>query len=384
MKKYISKTMLGALICGAAGFVQAENIDVAFVVSEEVVENHGREWVDTEIERAMSLSNEALGMADLSYQRVVKMVHIEPANGTVTTAARGSQGAYGGIRVACDTLTSEFDYIDNVVWLVPEANGSYKGNAGRCYKNGTVDDGIGKRIAVVATASWSYDADIGAVIAHELGHVDNLSHVEADAYLAETGHTTLMSTSLKPGLSGPLLSPGDVAKLKETDLVNNTWDNFFSWPAAEATDPDSTVSLELVDGASGNSFELMLKLDSPLSEAVSVEFYTQGVTAVVGQDYDEHVARYVFLPGETEKSVDVTLHANTERDSDRTLVLGIRYGDGVNASQTLTTTLAKVDAKPGDGDDGGGETAPSGGSGGGSLGWLASLFLVLATRFRRQ
>lgn len=378
MKKLVKK--IGVLSVCASSFsafaVETDNIiDVTFVVDQEVVESFGREWVDQQILKGMKLSNQTLEMAQLPYVRKVNKVIIEPANGVVATATRGNQGALGGVQAGCETITSEFDYTDNIVWLVPES-GNYNrmGNAGTCYRDNDIDQGVGKRNAVVSMGPYGYDHDIGVIIAHELGHADGLPHTHADAYEQKTGHRTLMSSSTLNNLTGPLISPNDVTALKAVDAGNDEWMNFFTWPAPVAPVVDDMATLEVNEDDVADSFEVFVNLPKAMDESVSVEFYTESVTAIADTDYEQHVQRYMFLAGETRKSIEVNLLNNSSRYEDRILNVGIRYGEGVNTQETkLSVTVAKVADEP---DQGSGSTGGSS-SGGGSLGIFSSLMLLL-------
>lgn len=354
-----------------------EVIDVTFVVDQEIVEEQGREWVDKQIETAIKLSNQTLELASLPYVRQVNKVIIEPANGVVATATRGVQGALGGVKAGCDTLDEEFNHTDNVVWLVPES-GNYDrmGNAGTCYKNNDIDQGIGKRNAVVSMGPYGYNADVGVIVAHELGHVDGLPHTHADAYENETGHRTLMSSSTLENFTGPLISPNDVNALKQVNSTNDEWMNYFSWPSASAPKVSDKATLEVNEDNTASSFEVFMNLSSALDHDVSVEFFTESNTAIAGKDYVEHVQRYTFLAGETRKSIDIELLNNSTRYEDRNFNIGIRYGEGVNPQEEmLSVTVAKSAEQPSN-------SGSSGGSGG-SLGIFASLMLILVA-FRKK
>lgn len=381
MKKIGGLTVCALLTGTAVASESLEVIDVTFVVDQEIVDSRGREWVDQQIETAMDLSNQTLELASLPYVRQVNKVIIEPANGVVSTATRGIQGALGGVQAGCDTLTADFEYTDNVVWLVPESgNYARMGNAGTCYRDDDVDQGVGKRNAVVAMGPYAYNADIGVIVAHELGHVDGLSHDDADSYEEETGHRTLMSSSTLENFTGSLLSPNDVSTLIEVSATNDTWMNYFSWPSPMAPTVNDFATLELNEDNVASSFEVFINLSDALDNEVSVELFTEAVTAEAGADYEEHVQRYTFLAGETSKSVDITLLSNSTRYEDRTFNVGIRYGEGVNTQEEkLSVTVAKSAEEPSEETSDGNSSGGSGGSFG-----IFSILMLMLVAYRRK
>ncbi|ENN6469968.1 SVAGG family GlyGly-CTERM protein [Vibrio vulnificus] len=363
--------------------VHSDVIDTVFMVDQEVVDKFGREKVDLVIAKAIGLSNQTLDLAGLPYYREVKNVVTVPANGEVSSATRGFQGAYGGNKRTCDHLTAEHDFIDNVVWLVPESGSSIIGNARSCYKGDNVDNGIGKYVSVVAMelVGRPYSADVSEVIAHELGHFDGMSHRYADEHLAATGVTTLMCSNIKDGLGDLLLTNGDIMSMQDAAMNNDTWHNLFSWSAPDGPEPTGTVTLEFNESEDVQQFELLLRLNAVHMEDVSVEFYTQADDAIVNEDYVEKVERVTFYAGETEKRKALEIKANEHRTQERQFMVGVRYGDGVNAAQSLPITLDAVPTAPVLPDTG---VPNSGGGGsGGSIGWLSLWLLYNVRRFRK-
>ena len=71
------------------------------------------------------------------------------------------------------------------------------------------------------------------------------------------------------------------------------------------TEGDEGVSKEMV---------FVLKLDRPSSRIVGVDFKTESLTALPGKDYESKVKRVVFMPGEVEKSVKVTVTGDDKKE----------------------------------------------------------------------
>lgn len=71
--------------------------------------------------------------------------------------------------------------------------------------------------------------------------------------------------------------------------------------------------MPILEGSSYASF--LIRLSQSPTEAVSVEWKTEAVTAVPGQDYADAAGTVTFNPGETEKTVQVLVYGRAPGDT---------------------------------------------------------------------
>lgn len=392
-KKKLSlvSVLLAAPLMLAAPICSADTIDVGVVVDKKVVETNGREWVDAHLAVALKTSNAVLDFAGLDHRRVIRNVIEVDENNAVSIATLGSSGALGGANAVCDEVLgdSRFDNMDNILWIVPESgNSSRIGNTSYCISTD-------HHVAVVAT---NYNGNLGHLIAHEFGHNDGLKHDAADEVYANTGEVLLMSNYLSYGLGDSLLSNQDVTELQQGNLVADGWPKLFSEPRPNWPSAIGTLTLDLngssIDTELGVA-EFTLKLDGPLSEDSSFEFFTQEITAKPSIDYQEHVTRYDLLAGQDEIIVNVDLITTAERYDEKTFNVGVRYGDVITTDDSTMVKLAANSTSGdtgtdtdtgtgGNGDSDSSSSTSSGGSGGGSMNWFALLFLVGIGALRKK
>lgn len=366
LHKQIQKTIVPVMLLLCANAANASQaIDVAFVVDEAIIADKGREWVDSKIEKAISLSNQTLSLAGLDYSRQVKMVFTESPGGQVSNATSGAGGALSGATEACNIIDEpKYQYYDNVVWLVP-----YSGDSSRA-GNQMYCASTDQHIAVASVGNGNI---VHELIAHEIGHMDNMSHTAGDAHYDQTGEVTLMSSYSYLGVGTTLLTAGDILDMQNAHAVANSWPKYYDQCAPSAPVPTGVISMvpesTSVNVNSGTA-SFKFSLDAPLAQDVSVEFYTKGISASAGVDYSESVKRITLFAGETESTEEVSLITNAKRYSDKTFDVGVRYGEDVNASDSVRVTLAKN------------ATPSEGGGGGGSLGFWG--LIALSTLMLRR
>lgn len=384
--KINSFSVLSFMVAMLPTLSSADTIDVGVVLDQNVINAHGREWVDQQLKTALKTSNAVLTFSGVDHRREIRNVITVDENNPVATATLGSGGALSGAKAVCEVIkdNERFAHFDNVLWLVPESGNSNRiGNTSYCI------DGD-HNVAVVAL---NYPGNVGHLIAHEFGHHDGLKHSSADEVYAQTGEVRLMSNYLYQGLSNEsnLVTDDDVATLIYSDTVANDWPKMFSHPRPDWPSPIGTASFDVqstrVDIESG-TVELMLKLDKPLSEKSSIEFYTEEVTAKPKVDYKENITRLDFLAGQNEVAVEVELVADAKRYESKNFLVGVRYGDVITGNQTMSLEL---DANANQGEiDLPTPTAPdiggSSGGSGGSLNWFVIVVMMLTTtsRLRRK
>ncbi len=378
MKFKAVKLMAFATSLSLVGVAQAsQEIGVAVVVDEGLRQSLGREWVDMHIAHAMALSNRALQIAGLDYQRVDRMVYESESGNDVSVASLGGTGALAGVQAGCEELESgKYSQYDNVVWIVPDTgNVARLGNQMYCQETG--------QHAIVASASIG--SLLGQLVAHELGHADGLTHEYANAAFEERGVKLLMNETIMNDISYEMLAEGDVSRMRLADAGElDDGVKYFSEPRPELPAPLGTVDIvaesTTIDFEAGTA-EFVFELSEPMEQDASVEFYTESVTASAGEDYEENVQRIYFYAGQTEAAESITLHTDATRSVEEVFKVGIRYGDvvGVSENSELEITLAVNESNSGgsDGDAGGS-------SGGGSSGPAIMLAMGLLGLFQMR
>jgi hypothetical protein len=341
-------------------------VDIAYGVDEAIIAKHGREWVDNHIDKSIALSNQTFALAGLDYERVVKTVIEIGENHPVSIAAAGSLGARAGLDEMCEHLEPGlFQYFDNVVWLVPiSGNTGIVGNAGFCLDSA-------QRVAVV---SMGNNNNYSELLAHEVGHMDGMGHYYGDLYYAETGEATLMSSYSYRGVGSKLLVAGEIVEMQTAHDNKYFWPYYFDQNAPSAPDGIGTVNLSPEDTTfdiDTGKVTFTLMLDEPLNEDVSIEFYTRGIEAKPGIDYVEKINRITFYAGETKKEVSVSMIKSAKRTETKSFDIGVRYGDLVNAFDSMNIELV-ANAE-----------SSEGGSNGGSLGGGTLLLMLLGLGYRR-
>ena len=70
------------------------------------------------------------------------------------------------------------------------------------------------------------------------------------------------------------------------------------------------------ENESNSIFEFTIKLDSPNTEVVTVDYYTEDISASEGEDYISSNGTVMFGPGEVEKMISVEIVVDTYLESD--------------------------------------------------------------------
>ncbi|MBT6174894.1 MAG: family 16 glycosylhydrolase [Flavobacteriales bacterium] len=70
------------------------------------------------------------------------------------------------------------------------------------------------------------------------------------------------------------------------------------------------------ENESNVDFEFTVKLDTPNIDVVTVDYYTEDISAIEGEDYISSNGTLVFSPGEVEKIISVTIIVDTYLESD--------------------------------------------------------------------
>ena len=118
--------------------------------------------------------------------------------------------------------------------------------------------------------------------------------------------------------------------------------------------PVVTVSKNLAidEGDSGlTDFPITLKLSSPATDTLTIQYQTIAVDAKAGSDFISTSGTVTFLAGDTSQTILLSIHGDeeTESDEDFTLSLtdpqGMRFSSGL-PSQEITLLIQDDDAEP--------------------------------------
>jgi Calx-beta domain-containing protein/hemolysin type calcium-binding protein len=115
--------------------------------------------------------------------------------------------------------------------------------------------------------------------------------------------------------------------------------------------PKGVVSVADAKVTEGNSGPTVLSFPVTLAKGVprpvTVSFATADGTATAGSDYAAATGNVTFNPGDTSKTIDVTVNGDTTFEPDETLTVGLSAPvNGVLARATATGTITNDDAAP--------------------------------------
>jgi parallel beta-helix repeat protein len=119
---------------------------------------------------------------------------------------------------------------------------------------------------------------------------------------------------------------------------------------ASAPPPTSTFSFAqptYTVAESGGAFTVTLLRTGDTSAAAAVRFRTENGTALAGPDYTAASGVLSFAPGETSKTITVTIANDAVEEADKTLTISLSApaGAGLGATPAATLTIRDDDAK---------------------------------------
>ena len=133
-------------------------------------------------------------------------------------------------------------------------------------------------------------------------------------------------------------SPGHTTASPANYMLNGTSLNGGDTPA---------VSINNVIGSEGNSgvtpFKFTVSLSSASTQAITVDYATANGTAQAGSDYQAAAGTLTFAPGETSKSVTVSVLGDTTVENDETFTLTLSNPVNATLSIALGTGTIKND-----------------------------------------
>lgn len=105
-------------------------------------------------------------------------------------------------------------------------------------------------------------------------------------------------------------------------------------------------SLSIREPSSTKNVVLLVELDRPAETRATVRYSTVDRTATAGSDYHTRSGRITFSPGQTRKSVVVTLIGDAHHEADETLAIVFDDPVGMVADNEATITIQDDDPVP--------------------------------------
>src|SRR6185312_2567553 len=135
--------------------------------------------------------------------------------------------------------------------------------------------------------------------------------------------------------------PNETLTLRLANPVNATLATASATGTISNDDPVPTVAVSSPSVAEGNSgtasLTFTVALSNPSSQATVVNYATADGTATAGSDYAATSGALTFAPGETSKTVTVSVTGDRTYEPDETLTLGVTDTGG-NALASGTGT----------------------------------------------
>src|SRR5439155_1028428 len=190
-------------------------------------------------------------------------------------------------------------------------------------------------------------------------------------YATNDGTATIADSDYAPASGTLTFDPGQTAKTVDVTVNGDTKhesDETFTLDLSNAsnanllddsglgtiTDDDATPTISIANATvtEGNVGDTTLSFDVTLSVVsvgtVTVDYATaNGSATVANGDYDAASGTLTFDPGQTAKTVDVTVHGDTTYEADETLTAGLSTPVGATiADDAGTGTITNDDAAP--------------------------------------
>src|SRR5262249_20153957 len=94
------------------------------------------------------------------------------------------------------------------------------------------------------------------------------------------------------------------------------------------------------EGSFNGTQNFTVTLSQPLAQSCSVDFATSDVTATAGSDYAATSGTLTFAPGETTKTVSVTIYGDTQIENDETFRLNL--SNAVNVALGVASATGTI------------------------------------------
>jgi hypothetical protein len=176
-------------------------------------------------------------------------------------------------------------------------------------------------LAAFASSPQGSSASIHAVV-----HPDGTAMMPTGTITVTQGRTTLGAVPLDEQGRADLTPP--FAPGTHTLLVTYSGDANFA-PASTTVVVTiggagfSMEETEVAEGDERHTIEVPVTLSTPASSPVTVDFTTRDGTALAGIDYEATSGRLTFTPGQTEKTIEVTILGNTKPEAAKRFVIAL-------------------------------------------------------------
>ena len=188
---------------------------------------------------------------------------------------------------------------------------------------------------------------------------DNIAeNVKIDLYKAGTFNRTIESSTESDGnyiwTVPTTITPGSDYQIKVTSItdinvsdfsdINFTIENLPTQP--EELPKISVGNTRITEGNKNKTAKFQVTLDNPSNEIVEVNYTTANQTAKVNQDYRRKTGTLTFQPGETTKTIDVTILGDTKTEPNEKFKLQLSKPQNAELKDKVGIATITNDDKP--------------------------------------
>lgn len=177
--------------------------------------------------------------------------------------------------------------------------------------------------------NWTVEFDFAANIT-SIWDAKITSHVGNHYVITNAGWNTTLSASGSVSF-GFVASPGNT-----TARPTNLKLNGVPLDGSNVPNPSPSISIGDISMSEGNSGRsdavFKVKLSSPATSAVTVQFSTANNTAAAGSDYDASSGTLYFAAGESEKSITVKVIGDSQVEANESFLLNLSNATGATIS----------------------------------------------------
>lgn len=391
------------LMCVLAGlFVSSvtasEQVDVLFYVEPNVYQILDREAVHELIQSQIDVANSlhSKQKTGITYNAVAALDWKDNQVSERLEQGKSFVGSAGNIIYSVRFTESEYaEFFDGIAGVQQYESESY--DLFRKYHADNVvfiSSSVERDTRTIGYAMQNIGVVVGLsglesnpyLLAHEWGHNIGLGHVKADQCLTANYLMCAENTGVSNGFTENELATVDGVIAKDAAFFLDHFDpeyylGWYSLPQPKL----ANVRFSVLDNPIENSLnetELVLELvneqgeTTVINEDVSLELFTEGRGAILGEHYNDVYQRVTFHAGETVKRIDLGVNHDS---TDLSLKVGARYGLYL-ADSNVVDIVIKANAD----DNNGGSGGESDGGSGGSMGFISMLMLAGLSLIRNK